>query len=51
MLFIGESAELWLRVGWRVRATVHGTVNDSTWLVLEVCTYTVLVLYLPSDNV
>lgn len=36
MLLVGDSAELWLRAGWRVRATVHGAVNGSTQLVLEV---------------
>lgn len=40
MLLVGDSAELWLRAGWRVRATVHGAVsgsNHSNQLVLEVC--------------
>lgn len=37
MLLVGDSAELWLRAGWRVRATVHGAVSGSTQLVLEVC--------------
>lgn len=36
MLLVGDSAELWLRAGWRVRATVHGAVSGSTQLVLEV---------------
>lgn len=37
MLLVSDSAELWLRAGWRVRATVHGAINGSTQLVLEVC--------------
>lgn len=36
MLLIGDSAELWLRVGWRVCARVHGAINGSSQLVLEV---------------
>ncbi|CAM9114790.1 unnamed protein product [Hapterophycus canaliculatus] len=35
MLLISDSAELWLRAGWRVRAMVHGAVNGNTQLVLE----------------
>lgn len=38
MLLIGDTAELWLKVGWRVRASVHGAVNGSSQLVLEVRT-------------
>lgn len=36
MVLIGDSAELWLRVGWRVRATVYGAVKGSSQLLLEV---------------
>lgn len=39
MLLIDDSAELWLRAGWRVRATVHGAVSGSSQLVLEVPKY------------
>ncbi|CAM9804617.1 unnamed protein product, partial [Scytosiphon promiscuus] len=35
MLLMSNSAELWLRAGWRIRATVHGAVNGETQLVLE----------------
>lgn len=35
MVLVGNSADLWLRAGWRVRATVHGAVSGSTQLVLE----------------
>lgn len=37
MLLMGDSAQLWLSAGWRVRATVHGAVSGNTTLVLEVC--------------
>lgn len=36
MLLIAETAELWIRAGWRMRASVHGAVNGSTQLVLQV---------------
>ena len=36
MLLVGDSAELWLRAGWRLRGTVHGAVMGSTQLVLKV---------------
>lgn len=36
MLLVAETAELWIRAGWRVRASVHGAVNGSTQLVLQV---------------
>ncbi|CAM9289872.1 unnamed protein product, partial [Sphacelaria rigidula] len=36
MVLVGDTAELRLRAGWRVRATVHGAVNGSSQLVLEV---------------
>ena len=37
MLLVADSAELRLRAGWRVRATIYGAVSGSTQLVLEVC--------------